>query len=399
MSPAAGWAALDGIGRDAHDVVGEAATWTWCATVTNVSPTATLTPHERRLKRALIGTAVIAALLAVVIGAVAVAALRYWLPTKPDPFTRGPYVTAVGTTTASLRWKVAAGARVTITAATPDGRTITSDDGKLRGLTPGARQGWVATVNGRAVASGAVTTAPTDPAAPIRFTVFGDYGAGGEDEWAVGRVAAAQQPAFTLVPGDNSYLFAAPQLFDRNIFRPMRALLAQGPFIATLGEHDLAFGGGKEVADALGLPNGGDRYVVDYGPLRIVSLGLQADAADVPFARTAIAGSRARHVYLLVHRPPAPGNPVLAVAKRRVTAVFAGHNHRYERRVIDGIPLFTVGTGGAPRSGNADFTPKSPDAKASLAVFGLVRVDDAADRVDVTFLDAGGTVRDRATLS
>lgn len=363
-----------------------------------VSETAPLTRNERRLRRALIATAVFAALMAVVVGAVAVLWFRYVLPTEPDPFTRGPYLVHVGTSTATLRWDVEGNRPVEIVVTTPDGRTVTSTDGRLRGLAPGARQGWVAVVDGGARAAGAITTAPTDPQAPIRFAVFGDYGAGGEDEWAVGRVAAAQSPAFTVVPGDNAYPVAAPPFFDRNIFAPMRALLAQGPFIATLGEHDVAYFGGKDLALALGLPNGGDRYMRDYGPLRFAVLGLEADAADLPLLRAALARPGARRVYIVVHRPPRPGNPVLAVARGSVAAVFAGHNHRYERRVIDGVLTLTVGTGGAPRSADEALTPRSPEALVSLAEFGLVRVDDRAGEAAMVFLDAAGRGRDRVTV-
>jgi hypothetical protein len=364
-----------------------------------VTDTAPLTAHERRLRRALVATTLFAALMVVVVGIVLVYWFRYLLPTEPDPFTRGPYLVQVGTTTATLRWRIEGGRGVEIVATTPDGRTITSSDGHLTGLTPGARQGWVAVVGGRAAASGTLTTAPVDPRAPIRFTVFGDYGAGGEDEWAVGRVAAAQAPAFTVVPGDNSYLAAVPAVFDRNIFAPMRALLAQGPFIATLGEHDIAYRGGRDVARALGLPNGGDRYMRDYGPLRFVVLGLDADAADLPVVREALARRGPRHVYLVVHRPPAAGNPVVALARGRVTAILAGHNHRYERRTIDGVLMLTVGTGGASRSSDEALTPRSSDALSSLSVFGLVRVDDAPGRVVMTFLDSAGAVRDRVVVS
>ena len=79
--------------------------------------------------------------------------------------------------------------------------------------------------------------------------------------------------------------------------------------------------------------------------------------------------------------------------------MFAGHNHRYERRVIDGVLTLTVGTGGAPRSGEEALTPRSPDALSSLAVFGLMRVDDGPDRVVMTFLDSNGRVRDRVVVS
>lgn len=50
----------------------------------------------------------------------------------------------VGTTTATLRWRIEGERGVEIRATTPYGRTIASSDGRLTGLTPGARQGWVA---------------------------------------------------------------------------------------------------------------------------------------------------------------------------------------------------------------------------------------------------------------
>ncbi|MFN8110411.1 MAG: hypothetical protein U0Y82_11295 [Thermoleophilia bacterium] len=358
--------------------------------------TAQRTPRERRLRRALIVVSLLAGLMALLVAGVIVYWLRFVLPVSSDPFTRGPYVTRLGTTDATLSWHIPGRHTVHIVATTPDGRTVTDVDGHLTGLTPGARQPWVASVDGRAVAWGAVTTAATDPAAPVRFTAFGDYGAGGDAEYAVARVAAAQDPAFTAVPGDNSYLVAAPVLFDHNIFRPMRPLLAEGPFVATLGEHDLAYGGGGAVASALGLPNGGDRYVFTHGGVRIIALGLEMDAGDVPFVRAALARPGARHTYLLVHRPPAPANPVLAVARGHVVAVIAGHNHRYERRVIGGIPEFTLGTGGAPRSEGR--TPRSADAKVSLETYGVLRVDDTPRRVVCVFLDDAGAVRDRVVL-
>jgi hypothetical protein len=334
----------------------------------------------------------------VLVGAVIFIWIQYILPSPADPFTRGPYVTAIGPTTATLRWQIPSGQRVEIVATTPAGRTITSGTGNLSGLTPGTRQGWVAVVDGSARASGTITTAPVDPGAVIRFTAFGDFGAGGTAEWAVGRVAAAQEPAFTVVPGDNTYLLSAPVLFDHNIFAPMRALLAQGPFISTMGEHDLAYFGGRAIADALGVPNGGNRYLFSYGPVRFIVLGLQMDGADVAFVRTALALPGARHTYLVVHRPPSPGNPVLAIARGRVTAVIAGHLHRYERRVVDGVPLLTVGTGGGPRSSDEALTPRSADAVVSLAVYGVLRVDDGPHSVSMAFLDDSGRVRDRVVL-
>lgn len=359
---------------------------------------APLTPRERRLRRALVAAAGLAALAVIGVAAVLFYWSRYLLPPEPDPFTRGPYVTRIGTTTATLRWRIDRDRPVTIAATTPDGRTVTSTDGVLRGLAPGARQGWVAVVGGRARAAGTLTTAPVDPRATVRFLAFGDYGEGGGADYAVGRVSAAQQPAFSVIPGDNAYLASVAAVLDRNVFAPRRALLAQGPFVATLGEHDLFFREGRDLADALELPNGGDRWVFDYGPLRFVMLGLKADEGDVPFVQRALTGRDARRTYLVVHHPPRAGNPVLAAAAGRLAAVFAGHLHLYERLTVDGVPVFIVGTGGAPRNADERFTPHTPGAAVSLAVFGVLRIDDRPDGVRLTFIDEAGAVRDRARL-
>ena len=64
--------------------------------------------------------------------------------------------------------------------------------------------------------------------------------------------------------------------------------------VAALGEHDLAWRDGAAVISALHLP--GHQYSVQYGPVQVVVLGLQADASALAYAAKAlgVAGARAR---------------------------------------------------------------------------------------------------------
>jgi hypothetical protein len=292
---------------------------------------------------------------------------------------------------------VEGGAPVDLAAIGADGRALQAEDGRFAGLSPGTAYAWTAAVDGVVRASGSFTTAPERLDRPVRFAVFGDYGVGGDHEWAVGRVAAALDPHFVLTTGDNSYLVGADLLLDRNLFAPLRAVMSEAPLWAALGDHDVAWRGGRDVVRALDLPGDGVRYGVRYGPVQVVVLGVAADRAAVEFARRALAVPGPALRFVVVHKPLASGSALLPVLREhRVAAVFSGHLHRYERRVVEGVLTFTVGTGGAPRSSR--YTPASPGARISLTEYGLLRVDAGPDDVAYTFVDDRGAVRDRLVV-
>lgn len=316
---------------------------------------------------------------------------------RPDPFARGPYLVRVTTDTARLRWIARDGAAVTATATAPDGTAATAVDGNFTGLRPDTAYRWTARA-GDSTATGSFTTAPRALTGTLTFVAFGDYGADTDGERAVAATAVAQRPRFLITTGDNSYLAAVPDLLDPNIFRPLRELMANAPNIGVVGDHDIVFPEGRrDLVGALEWPGGGDRFDWRYGPLQFIGLGLLGDAGDVPFLERALARPGPAARFVVVHQPLKAGNPVLrALAGRPVAAVLSGHLHAYERRsspIAPGVPLLTVGTGGAPASdGN---TPRSPDAAVFIPPFGLLRVDVSPGRVVFRYLDSEGTERDR----
>jgi hypothetical protein len=349
---------------------------------------------ERRLRRALIAVSMFAAVC--VLGVAVV--LWYWhaylLGPSGEAFTRGPYLVRVDDGSATLRWRAKDNAAVQLVATAPDGTTAVARGGVFRGLEPGTRYAWTASVAGIGRAAGSFRTPPRDPAAPIRLVAFGDYGSGNDHEVAVGRVAAAQDPALLVTAGDNSYLVAIAPLLDRNIFRPLRPLLANAVPVIDLGDHDVFLSGGSAVIDAFDLP--GARFTFAYGPLQIVVLGVEAGADDVAYLRDALAAPGFTHRIVVVHKPLQVGNPVLPVlAAGKVDVVLSGHLHRYERRIVGGVLTFTVGTGGMG-PGQAEFTKPSPGAQVSLLDYGLLRIDIDGPRIRYAFIDERGRVIDRA---
>lgn len=355
---------------------------------------AELTLRERRLRRALIGVSMLAALaLLAVAGVIAYWAL-YLLGPSGDPFTRGPYLLRVTGTEAELRWRTDGEREVTVAALDEAGRAARVREGLITGLRPGERYSWTAAVDGRAGAAGSFTTPSDDPDAPVRMLAFADYGAGSDAEYAVARTMAASRPDLAVTAGDNSYLSAAGILLDRNVFRPLEELMRNAPVYIGLGDHEALPPGDGAIREAFDLPPSG-RFAVAHGPVQVVILGDRADEEGLAFARRALARPGFRHRFLVQHRPPTPGQPLLDVARAGdVDAIISGHLHRYERRVVDGVLAFTVGTGGG-RIGEDEFTRATPEAVESLTDFGHLRIDLRGDAVDYAFVDAAGRVRDR----
>jgi hypothetical protein len=343
---------------------------------------------------------VIVAVCVIFVGATIWYWLSYLLGPSGTPFTRGPYLTDVTADQATLRWKVRDGKAVTLTATDPSGRPVDVARGVMGNLQPGTRYAWVASVDDTAHASGSFVTPPATLERPVRFAVLADYGSGDDNEWAVGRVLVAQEPEFALTAGDNSYLVAAEPLLDRNIFRPLGELMRNAPLYVCLGDHDDFFPGPGAIERAFDLPPGG-RFEHRHGPIQVVVLGDKPnDPGALAFARSALGEAGPTVRFVAFHRPLRSGDAIVPLLRDAgVKAVFNGHLHRYERRTVDGIHAFTVGTGGKG-PGSLEHTKPTPGAAVSLLDIGALMVTVApGGAVSYTYLDKRGSVLDHGTLA
>ena len=282
---------------------------------------------ERYLTRARVALGALGLLVAVCLVGVG-ATIWYWISylrgPSDTPFTRGPYLQRVSASEAELRWRTRGGKPVQVTALGPGDRPIKVAGGVLRGLRPGSRYTWVANVDGTGGAGGSFTTPPASLDRPVRFAVLADYGSGDDNEWAVGRLLAAQRPDFAVTAGDNSYLVAAEVLLDRNIFRPLAELMRNAPMYVCLGDHDKFFPGPGALSKAFGLPEGG-RFTVNHGPVQVVVLGDEPnDPEAIEFARTELAAPGPAVRFVACHRPLQIGDPILPVLRERGATVFSG---------------------------------------------------------------------------
>lgn len=203
---------------------------------------------------------------------------------------------------------------------------------------------------------------PAAPAAPpvVRFAVKGDWGWGGSAQAAVTRRMCGEYRRapfrFVATTGDNFYR-PDGEATAANFTRPERCLAALGVrWHAAWGNHDAA---GTGTAVALRSPR--RWYAVTAGPVRLLVLDGNApgDPGQLAFIRRQLAAAREPVRMVALHQPlhtagiHPPSEEALRLweplfRRGRVTVVFQGHNHAYERFRIGALTYITTGGGGAP---------------------------------------------------
>jgi calcineurin-like phosphoesterase family protein len=234
----------------------------------------------------------------------------------------------------------------------------------LRGLPAGARTHYVVTVDGKEVAAGDVVL--PDAARPLTFVVYGDTRDGGSNEIAIARAAAGLHPDLALHTGD-LVPSGRSEAGWRGFFANEAPLLRDVPVYPALGNHEV-----YRDADAshfrarFVLPDDGRErlyYRFRFGPAEFIVLdGNAPSPSQTAWLRATLEAAdrdKIAHVFVLVHQPPfslgdhcgsalAQADWLTLFEQHHVRAVFAGHDHAYERMERRGVRYFVSGGGGAP---------------------------------------------------
>ncbi|HEU0091823.1 MAG TPA: metallophosphoesterase, partial [Vicinamibacteria bacterium] len=243
------------------------------------------------------------------------------------------------------------------------------------------------------------------------------------DHALVARAAAAEGARLALHTGDMVVNAADDQLWDR-WFSEEADLLLRTPFVPTVGNHEIT-DNGVSYSRYFKDPSRPAYHSLDYGPVHLVVLdsfetaaGADAHVGAVSDAQMAWVEEDLRgvpadtHVWVLVHQGPfahparmRPGHggservrlAIQAAARRHpIEAVFAGHEHFYERGEVDGLRYFVVGGGGAPLE---DPDPTFPTVQAAHKALSFVTLDVCGCHVTGKAKDIAGRVLDSFTLS
>lgn len=320
----------------------------------------------------------------------------------------GPYVQDVRADGFTVAFETSAAATAEVRAGDVVVKTSgTRHEAIVRGV-HGARVAYRVVVDGRDEGGGDVALA--GDGARLDFVVYGDTRDGTGDELTLVELAARLHPDLVLHTGD-----VAPHGADveswLGFFRGEAALLRDVPIYPTLGNHELFHDSlARTFRRFFVLPDGGRErlyYAFRAGPALFVVLdGNAPSPAQTAWLRATLADAAAKkvpHVFAVVHQPPlsvgehcgealAQADWVALFEQYRVRAVFAGHDHAYERLERRGVRYFVSGGGGAPVYRERDDCARFDRAarRAYRPVHHLLRVRVDGPSVEVAALPVDG---------
>jgi tartrate-resistant acid phosphatase type 5 len=225
---------------------------------------------------------------------------------------------------------------------------------------------------------------PVSPSLPARYTfaVLGDYGSQDASEAAVAKLVKGFAPAFIVTTGDNIYPHGggdydlAIGAFYADYIGSYKGRAGAGSmqnrFWPSPGNHDWAGNENLENYRAfftLPAGPGGERYydvaLDDEGLAHLYVLdsdphepdGIDAASKQAAWLRERLAANASTSCFHLVafHHPPyttLTGHGPTAALRWPFKSwgadlVLSGHNHHYERLVVDGLTYVVSGNGGA----------------------------------------------------
>jgi tartrate-resistant acid phosphatase type 5 len=267
-------------------------------------------------------------------------------------------------------------------------------------------------------AAATAQVAPEKRAGAARFAVIGDFGADSRDEARVAALVKSWRPDFVITTGDNNYPSGAASTIDANIGKYYSEFIGnyRGRFGAgspanrfwpSPGNHDWISGLGAYL-DYFTLPGNERYYDVDLGLVHLYALdsdphepdGVGSDSVQATWLKDRLTSSKSCYDVVFFHHPAYSSSEHGSSKFMRwpfrawgAEVVLAGHDHSYERVLVDGIPYFVIGLGGASKYG----FPRDPLAETQFRYnedFGAMLVDAAATGVTYQFFTAEGAKLD-----
>jgi hypothetical protein len=265
------------------------------------------------------------------------------------------------------------------------------------------------------------TTTPT-PVLVVRFAVIGDYGSGNQNESDVADLIKSWNPDFIITTGDNNYPSGQASTIDHRIGQFFHEYIyryhgeygpgaEQNRFFPTLGNHDWMAADAQPYLDYFSLPGNERYYDFVWGPVHLFAIdsdsnepdGVSSKSIQARWLMEQLRSSGAVWKIVYMHQPPYSSGLHGSVDWARwpyrswgASAVLGGHDHSYERLVIEGLPYFVNGLGGG------DIYPFREIVEGSQKRFngdyGAMLVEASENQITFQFITRKGQVIDTFNL-
>jgi hypothetical protein len=281
---------------------------------------------------------------------------------------RGPWLLQPRPDGISIQWETSApvASQVVVDGKTFDGGNGAHHGVNVTGLNPSSSYSYHVVVNGEATSDANLVTAPAQGGERVKFVVYGDNRTDGDAHRLVADGILAEGPDFVVNTGD--LVDSSSNGEWQTFFDIEYDLLRSVPIFPTLGNHEANSGGGGRFAELfpLGKAYDGRVYSADFGDVHLAVLdsngNLGSQAGWLENDLTAAEARGAKHEFIIMHQGAFSGSNaimhgsnedaqehIVPVAHRHpVDALFAGHDHFYERGADGNLTYFVSGGGGAP---------------------------------------------------
>ncbi len=269
-----------------------------------------------------------------------------------------------------------------------------------------------------------VTLVPSPTAErKIRYAVIGDYGRAGQDEEAVAELVHSWEPDFIITTGDNNYPSGLSSTIDQNIGQYYASFIypyngdfgsgaTENRFFPSPGNHDWNSGTLDPYLDYFTLPGNERYYDFRRGPVHFFALdsdsrepaGVSAGSLQAQWLEEVLTASDAPWKIVYMHHSPYSSGRHGNVDWMQwpfeewgASALMAGHDHLYERLIIDDLPIFVNGLGGHPSRYRFLFI-KSGSQVRFRDTHGAMLVTVSNSEINFTFITVDGQEIDSFSL-
>ena len=206
----------------------------------------------------------------------------------------------------------------------------------------------------------------------VRFAAIGDYGLAGDNELAVANLVKSWNPDFIITLGDNNYPLGADSTIDQNIGQyyhdyiyPYKGTYGTGSnvnrFFPALGNHDWYSDSANPYLNYFELPGNERYYDIIRGDVHLFILnsdpnephGYTDTSIQARWLKDELALSWSKWNIVTVHHAPYSSGPHGSTLYAQwpyklwgADLVLSGHDHDYERLVVDSLTYIVCGTGG-----------------------------------------------------